>query len=152
METIVIIWAALIVVFLIVEASTAGLASIWFAVGAVAALILALIAPDTIIWQVVLFIVVSVVALIFTRPLAKKYVNSKTKATNADRVIGKVATITERIDNVAGTGTATVGGRVWTARSYNGEQLEAGTSATIKSIDGVKLILQPVAESCKAAK
>ncbi len=143
METIVIIWAVLIVAFLIVEAATAGLASIWFAAGAVAALILALISPQAIVWQIVLFVVVSVIALIITRPLAKKYVNSKIKATNADRVIGAMATVTEKIDNIEGTGTATVGGRVWTARSFSGEPIEAGATATIKSIDGVKLILQP---------
>ena len=86
MDSIQIIWAALIIVFLIVEAATAGLASIWFAIGALAALILAFIAPETVIWQVVLFIVVSVVTLVLTRPLAKKYVNGRTKPTNADRV------------------------------------------------------------------
>lgn len=88
MDTIEIIWAGLIVVFLIVEGVTAGLASIWFAAGAVAGLVLALLNVP-LGWQITAFIVVSVITLILTRPLAKKYVNKNVRPTNADRVIGR---------------------------------------------------------------
>lgn len=142
MDTIQIVWIALVVVFLIVEAISAGLASIWFAAGAVAALVASFLTAP--IWlQVVLFFVVSIVTLILTRPLARKYVNSKTQPTNADMVIGSEATVTERIDNVAGTGTVSVGGRVWTARSAGGEVIEAGVLTKVKAIEGVKLLVTP---------
>ena len=149
MEPMNIIWAALVVVFLAVEALTAGLASLWFAVGALAALIAGLFGGA--LWlQITLFIVVSAVTLVLTRPLAKKFINSRTKRTNADRVIGQTARITERIDNIAGTGAASVGGRVWTARSAGGEVSEEGAFVTIRSIEGVKLIVIPAEASCTA--
>ncbi len=149
MEPMNIIWAALVVVFLAVEALTAGLASLWFAVGALAALIAGLFGGA--LWlQITLFIVVSAVTLVLTRPLAKKFINSRTKRTNADRVIGQTARITERIDNIAGTGAASVGGRVWTARSAGGEVIEEGAFVTIRSIEGVKLIVIPAEASCTA--
>ena len=149
MEPMNIIWAALVVVFLAVEALTAGLASLWFAVGALAALIAGLFGGA--LWlHIALFIVVSAVTLVLTRPLAKKFINSRTKRTNADRVIGQTARITERIDNIAGTGAASVGGRVWTARSAGGEVIEEGAFVTIRSIEGVKLIVIPAEASCTA--
>ena len=151
MEIIQIIWAGLIIVFLLLEAATAGLTSIWFAAGSAAALILAFIAPEAIWWQITLFLVVSAVTLIITRPLAKKYLNTKVKATNADRVIGGMATVTQTIDNVAGTGEASVGGRLWTARSSGDNMIEAGTLVTVQAISGVKLIVAPADEKETAA-
>ncbi len=141
MDRMLIIWTVVIVLSLVLEGATAGLTSIWFAAGAVAAFIVALIAPRLVALQIVLFALVSIVAIILTRPLARKFINSNIKATNADRVIGEDAIVTERIDNVAGTGTATVGGRTWTARSLNGEIIEAGTLAKIHKIEGVKLLV-----------
>ena len=141
METIQIVWAALIVIFLIVEAATAGLASIWFALGSVAALILAFMKPEAIVWQVVLFVVVSVITIVLTRPLAKKYVNGKIMPTNADRVIGKTAQVTGRIDNIAGTGEVSVDGRLWSARGDGEDTIEEGTLVTVRSISGVKLLV-----------
>jgi len=135
-------WAALIVVFLIVEGITAGLASIWFALGSIAALISVFLGAP--VWlQITIFIVVSTVSLIFTRPLARKYVNKRTQPTNADRVIGKTATVTERIDNLAGKGYVSVDGRLWPARSKSGEPLEPGTVAVVRAIEGIKLIVEP---------
>lgn len=143
MDTLQIIWLALMVVFLIIEAATAGLASIWFAAGAFAALISSFLGGQ--LWlQITLFILVSVVTLVITRPLARKYVNSRVQATNADMVIGQSATVTERIDNVAGTGMATVGGRLWTARSSDGQVIEAGELTEVKAIEGVKLLVVPM--------
>ncbi len=135
-------WAVLIVVFLIIEGATAGLTSIWFAAGALTALAVTFLGGP--VWlQIVLFIAVSVVTLILTRPLAKKFVNKKIQPTNADKVIGGTATVTERIDNVAGIGAVSVGGRIWTARSATGEIIEEGTLTEIKSIEGVKLLVVP---------
>ncbi len=138
-----IIWLALFVVFLIVEAATVGLASIWFAAGALVALICT--AFGGAVWlQVALFVVVSGVTLIFTRPLAKKYLNPNRKATNADMVLTKVGTVTEDIDNITGSGTVSVGGKLWSARSLTGQVLEKGSYVRADHIEGVKLIVLPV--------
>ena len=135
-----IVWVVIMVVFLVVEAATAGLTCIWFAIGALAALIAALFGAP--IWrQLVWFFVVSVVTLYFTRPLVLKYVNSRSQPTNADMVIGKEALVTEAIDNVESAGAVAVGGKVWTARTENGEPIEVGSIVTVLRIEGVKLIV-----------
>lgn len=135
-----IVWVVIMVVFLVVEAATAGLTCIWFAIGALAALIAALFGAP--IWlQLVWFFVVSVVTLYFTRPLVLKYVNSRSQPTNADMVIGKEALVTEAIDNVESAGAVAVGGKVWTARSENGEPIEVGSIVAVLRIEGVKLIV-----------
>ena len=142
MQQMVYTWAVLIVVFLVVEGITAGLASIWFALGSVAALISVFLGAP--VWlQIVLFITVSTVTLIFTRPLARKYVNTRIQPTNADRVIGKSATVTERVDNIAGRGYVSVDGRLWPARSKTGAPLEPGTVTVVRAIEGIKLIVEP---------
>ena len=136
-------WAALIVVFLIVEGITAGLASIWFALGSVAALVSAFLGAP--VWlQITLFVIVSALTLIFTRPLARKYVNKRIEPTNADRLIGASATVTERIDNIAAKGYVKAGGRLWPARSKSGEPIEKDTVTVVRSIDGIKLIVEPL--------
>lgn len=140
-STDIIVWAAALVVFLIVEGVTAGLVSIWFAAGALAALICALLhAP---LWlELLWFAVVSLVTLILTKPLVKKYVNGRRHPTNADRHIGKRAIVTERIDNLAARGAVQLDGLVWTARSLSGETLDAGEVVTVKEIQGVKLLVE----------
>lgn len=136
-------WLSAMVIFMIVEAATVGLASIWFAIGALAALIAALLRAK--LWlQIALFIVVSVLALILTRPLVKKYLNSRKSATNADRAIGTVCIVTEDIDNVAATGSVNAAGKVWTARSLSGLPIKCGSYVRAVAIEGVKLIVEPV--------
>ena len=104
-----IVWLALMVLLLILEAATAGLTSIWFALGALAALIASFFGGA--LWlQLVWFFAVSVLTLWLTRPLALKYLNSRRVATNADRVIGAEAVVTEDIDNIAGSGAVHVDG------------------------------------------
>ena len=135
------IWLITMIVLLIVEAVVPGLVSIWFALGALAALIAAILhAP---MWlQLVWFFVVSIAALVLTRPLAKKYVNSRVKPTNADMILGKECVVTEEIDNIRGTGAVTVGGKVWTARMENdGETAAVGEVLKTLRIEGVKLIV-----------
>lgn len=128
------------VLFLAVEAVTVGLVCIWFAAGSLIALLAAMCGAQ--LWlQIVVFIIVSAATLYFTRPLVKRYVNSKVEPTNADMVIGKECRVTETVDNIAGTGAVYVDGKTWTARSENDEVIQAGTLVTAKSIDGVKLIV-----------
>lgn len=138
------IWLIAMVVFLAIEAITVGLASIWFAVGALVAWICALLGAP--IWlQIVVFIVVTAAALYFTRPIAKKYINAKVIPTNADVNIGKECRVTETIDNIAGTGAVYVGGKTWTARSADEEVIPEGALVTALRIEGVKLIVEKTA-------
>ncbi len=137
----VIFWAVAVVAFVILELATVGLASIWFALGALCALIAALLGAQ--LWlQIVWFVVVSVATLLLTRPLAKKYINSKTMATNADRVIGGRAVVKERIDELAGTGAVLADGKMWSARTVDGSAAEPGDVVTVREIRGVKLIVE----------
>ena len=138
----VIFWAVAVIAFVILELATVGLASIWFALGALCALIAALLGAP--VWlQVVWFVIVSVATLLLTRPLAKKYINSKTMATNADRVIGGKAVVKERIDELAGTGAVLADGKMWTARTADGSVAEPGDIVTVLEIRGVRLIVEP---------
>lgn len=136
----IIVWGAATVIFIAVEAATVGLASIWFAIGSVCALVAALLhAP---LWlQIIWFVLISAVTLVLTRPLAKKYINSKSEATNADRVIGSSCRVTERIDNLSGTGAVSADGKIWTARTLDGSVIEPGTVVRVADIQGVKLIV-----------
>ena len=93
--------------------------------------------------QIVLFLAVSVALLACLRPLVRKYVSPKITATNADRVIGKTAVVTESIDNIAAQGAVKVGGVVWTARSSGGKPIAAGAQVQVDRIEGVKLYVTP---------
>ncbi len=138
-----IFWLAALVVFLIVEGATVQLVSIWFAFGAFAALIASVFHAQM--WlQITLFLVVSVAALILTRPLVKKRMEKGYKPTNADRVIGKPCYVTETIDNIVGTGKVSDAGKIWTARSKTGEVLTEGSLVRPVLIEGVKLIVVPI--------
>ena len=135
-------WVAALVVFLIVEAVTAGLVSIWFVFGSLVALICA--ALGAAVWlQIFWFVIVSVATLVLTRPLVKRYVDSRSVATNAARSIGRAAVVTERIDNLAATGAVKLDGVVWTARSTDDAvAIETGERVTVRAIEGVKLIVE----------
>lgn len=145
MESTVIFWTAAIIFFMVLEAATAGLASIWFALGGVAALLTAWFRGP--IWlQVVWFIAVSVAALLLTRPLAKKFINARKEPTNADRAIGHIGIVTETVDNIAATGAVKLDGQVWTARSADGEVIAMGERVEALEIRGVKLIVKTIKE------
>lgn len=138
------IWVGLLATFVIIEASTAQLLTIWFAAGSLAALITSFF-TDNIIAQVIVFVAVSVIALAVTRPFVKKVTNSKKQPTNADMYIGKEGLVTEEINNLLAKGTIKVNGSVWSARSEtDGNQIPEGTLVTVIRIEGVKLIVRPV--------
>ena len=142
----IIFWIAMMVFFLIAEAVTANLVSLWFAAGALVALIPAL-AGGPLLAQIVVFTVVSAGTLALLRPLMKKYLSKKSDAktpenpTNSDRNIGELAICTERIDNAAGQGAVRLLGKEWTARTADGSVVEEGASVRVDSISGVKLIV-----------
>ena len=135
------IWIAAIIVFGVAEAATAGLTSIWFVLGSVAALIAAVCGGP--LWlQLVLFFAVSVAALAATRPLVTKLLKQDIKPTNADRVLGGVARVTERIDNDVPTGAVYIDGKTWTARSAGGSAIEKDEMVRILRMEGVKLYVE----------
>ena len=141
-----VLWLAGIIFFAVLEAVTASaLVSIWFSVGSLAALITSFITDNF--WiQLVVFFVVSVAVLCLVRPLSKKYFTPKTQATNADRLVGQQAVVTETIDNLAATGQVKIKGQTWTARSEGDEVLSPGTRITVVRIEGVKVIVKAAEE------
>lgn len=129
-----------------IELITVSLTSIWFVGGAVVAL-LADFLGATLAWQVILFFVVSIVLLCFTRPFAMKYINANHTKTNYEGVIGKNIRITETVNNIEQTGVATVNGLEWTVRSVDDAViLEAGTLAKVLNVSGVKLMVEEYKE------
>ena len=138
-----IVWTGAIILFGIIEAATAGLVSIWFVAGALVALVAAFVGAP--LWlQIVLFLLVSAAALALTRPMLKKITNANAIPTNADRVLGEVAKVTEAIDNENSTGAVYVDGKTWTARSLDNSVIPAGSRVQIESMQGVKLLVKPV--------
>lgn len=136
-----IIWTAAIVVFGILEAVTAQLVSIWFVFGAIAALIASFFnVPFAV--QVVIFVAVTVLALVITRPLVKRFINPKKVKTNADKVVGQAGIVVQDINNVEATGQVKVDGQIWTARSTDNNVIASGNEVIIERIDGVKLIVK----------
>jgi len=135
------VWLAAIVLFGIAEAVTATLVSIWFVAGSAVALIAALMGGSTGV-QIALFVMVSAIALAVTRPLAKKLSSRDKIATNADRVLGTEARVTEAIDNKNSMGAVYVDGKTWTARSVHDEVIPIGTQVLVKRMEGVKLFVE----------
>lgn len=135
------VWLGILVAAIVLEIATTQIVSIWFAIGALAAFIATLAGVQQLWIQIVIFVVVSAIAVIATRPLVKKIINKKAEPTNADMVIGKTGVVTETIDNLAPTGVVKVNGSVWTARSADNTVIEAGEKVIIREISGVKLIV-----------
>jgi len=136
------IWLAVVIAFGIAEAATLGLTSIWFAVGALAAMVSAIChAP----WwlQIGVFVVISVAALCLTRKKAQARFNQSREKTNADRILGEKALVLEPIDNQQALGAVKADGKVWTARSISGEPIPRGIEVTVRAIEGVKLMVEP---------
>lgn len=137
-----IIWLALIVVFLLTEAATVSLVSLWFAAGALAAMLICLLHGA--VWlQIAAFLVVSGGLLALLRPLVRRYVTPKLTSTNVDAVIGSTGLVTAAIDNVAAAGQVKLGAMVWTARSTTGEPIPEGVKVRVDRIEGVKAFVSP---------
>ena len=140
------VWTVAAVVFLIIEAVTAAMNSIWFVAGSLAALAAAALGAP--IWtQALLFVAVSGLCFAILYPRLKDLLRRDRQPTNADMVLGQECVVTQRVDNLAGTGAVTVGGKTWTARSADGQTIELGAVVTAVSIQGVKLIVSPVRET-----
>ncbi len=134
-------WIVAIVVFAVVEASTAVLVSIWFAGGALAALVASLFGA-TVSVQVLVFLTVSAVCLLALRKIAVRNMKLGNGRTNLDRIIGQEVIITETVDNINRQGAANINDVEWKVRSETGELISAGERATVTDIEGVKLIVR----------
>lgn len=140
MEKTDILWLIITILAAVIEAGVPALVSIWFVPGGLAALIASMLGAQ--LWlQIVLFLAVSCLALIVTRPLTKKLQKGEKLSTNADRVIGCAAVVTEAVDNLHAQGRVTVMGNSWSARSADDSLIGVGETVTVERIEGVKLIV-----------
>ena len=138
-----ILWLVLMVVFLAAEAATVTLVSLWFAAGALCAMVVSLLGGA--VWlQTAVFLAVSAVFLTALRPLVRKFLTPKLTATNIDSVIGSTGLVSVAIDNLAASGQVKLGGMVWTARSTTGRPIPEGTQVRVDKIEGVKVFVTPI--------
>ena len=139
-------WLVAFVILIGIEAATMALTTIWFAGGAVFAFFAAVLG-FSIQTQLVVFLIVSFILLLFTGPLAMRFVNRETVKTNVDGLIGRRAKVITKIDNNEPSGATVVDGQEWTARSMDDAvTIPVGTHVVIKEVRGVKLIVEPVSE------
>lgn len=138
-------WLSLAIALLVIELSTTQFVSIWFAIGAgVTSLIKAIFTDIGVIWQAMIFVLISAVLLIATRPFVKRFLHKKGKdsETNLELVLGKEAIVVEEINNIKGEGAIKINGLVWSARSSDNSQIPVDTVVVFKEIDGVKAIVE----------
>lgn len=136
-----IFWLIVFVVLLIVEIATMGLTTIWFAGGALVSFLAAYIGFGVVV-QVVLFLIVSILLLVLTRPIAVKFFNQERQKTNVESLIGQKAVVKEAIDTIQATGRVEVNGMEWSAKTDAAGIIEANAIVIIKGIQGVKLIVE----------
>ena len=138
-----VLWLILMVLFTIAEIGTVSLISVWFALGAFAAMLAALLKLGVLV-QIVLFTVVSALSLALIYPRIRKKTAANRTPTNADRIVGMTAVVTEAIDAIAGTGAVKVDGKVWSARTADGGTLVPGALVKVRKIEGVRAIVEAV--------
>jgi membrane protein implicated in regulation of membrane protease activity len=142
MDNMIAFWLIIFILLVMVELATMGLTTVWFAGGALAAIVIA--ALDLQIWlQVVIFLVVSILLLYFTRPIAVKYFNKDRIKTNVESYVGRDVIVISEVDNLQGIGQVTLDGQEWTARTaVHGITMPIGTVGVVKAVEGVKLIIE----------
>ena len=134
-------WIAIAAVMAVAEAATVQLVSLWFVGGALGAIVANLLGAP--LWaQVLTFALVSLALLLLLRPILKKYVKKDIVSTNVDALVGRKALVIERIDNLHATGRIKLDGTDWTARSVDNTVIESDSEVVIRSIEGVKAIVE----------
>lgn len=142
MDMVLIFWMVILILCIVIEVLTLGLTTIWFAAGALVAIFAALLYAPIFV-QVILFLLVSLTLLFFTRPIAVKYFNRDRVKTNVESMVGRQAIVIGEIDNVQATGQVTVSGQEWSARSWDDKvRIPAGAVVVVVAISGVKLIVR----------
>jgi membrane protein implicated in regulation of membrane protease activity len=139
-NTYVYVWLGLMVVLIGIEAATVSLTTIWFAGGSLVAFILALF--NLPLWtQITAFLVVSIIMIVFTRPIAVKYLKVGKEKTNIEAIIGNTGLVTMDISEHK-PGQVKVKGQIWTAVSKSGESIPADTEVEVLAVEGVKLVVK----------
>ena len=135
------IWFGLMAVMLIIELFTAGLTTIWFAAGALCAMAVCALGMG-LPAQIIVFVAVSFIMLVFTRPIAARYLNRQTHKTNAEAIVGRKVRVTQDINNLKEEGEVTVNGLPWKARSSDDTiTFRRDEQVIVRGIEGVKLIV-----------
>ena len=132
-------WLGMVIVFTVIEIFTAGLTTIWFAIGSIPMIFLSFL-PIPFLYQVLIMLVISIVLLIFTRPFFVKKLNANKEKTNVDALIGKTALVTKKITKFE-KGEVKIDGKIWTAKSVSDEDIEEGTECLLQRIEGVTAIV-----------
>jgi len=144
-------WLVLSVILFVIEGTTVQLVCIWFAVGALFAMLASFVGAP--VWlQLLIFLISSIGVLIVGRPFLMDKLVRRREPTNADRVIGQVGIVLEQVDNVEQTGRVSANGLDWTARSERGEIIPEKSRVLVKYIDGVKLIVEPIREETELSE
>jgi membrane protein implicated in regulation of membrane protease activity len=151
MPTAIYYWTGAVILFALIEASTVSLVSIWFIGGSLAALAAAALGASVGL-QIGIFIVVSALLLALLRPLVKKYVSPHRVKTNADRLIGQQALVTEQIENLRELGAIKINGVLWTAKSADNSVIPAGTPVKITRLEGAKVYVEPLTAAVGSTK
>ena len=136
-----ILWIIFLVAMLILEASTANLVSIWFAAGALGAIVAAALGAQPV-WQLAVMVGVSAIAVVAAGPFIKNHHKTNAIATNADRIVGETGIVTDDINAEKFAGQVNVAGRQWSAVSFDRSDIAAGSKVKVKSISGVKLVVE----------
>ena len=135
------VWLILLGILLVIEIITLGLTTIWFAGGALIAFLVAILGGA--LWlQVVVFLAVSMLLLIFTRPIAMKYMNKNVQKTNVDSLEGEIAVVILTIDNLKGTGQVVIRGMEWSAKARGDKVIKEGTVVKVITVEGVKAVVE----------
>ncbi len=138
-----ILWLGLAVLLGIIEAGTLGLVTIWFAIGSLIAMLVAL-AGLGFQWQFTAFMIASLVLLYFTKPFLKKFLKQKTERTNADMVLGEKGKVVQRISHFNNTGQVRVKGQIWTAKAFDRSEIEVDELVEVLEINGVTLLVRKI--------
>lgn len=136
-------WLVLAAVFCMIEAATANLTTIWFAVSAVIVAVLAAFDAAAL-TQLLGFMCIAIILLVLTRPLVKKLLVKKTVATNADRIISQLGVVTEEVDPVLNKGQVMVMGQSWSAKSEDNNKIEVDRTVVVVRLEGVRAVVKPV--------
>lgn len=134
-------WLALAVVLGVIEASTSNLITLWPAIAALLTSCFAAFGIDSM-WLAIIFIILSAILLVCTRPLVKRFISRRTVATNADRIIGMEGVVTSRIDPIENTGQVKIMGQIWSAKSNDGKPVEADSLVIVTALEGVKAVVE----------
>ena len=136
------LWMAVFIISLVIELATVNLVSIWFTVGSLFALMANQLKLD-IAYQIVIFIILSIICILLIRPLAANYLRGNIVKTNADRAVGEHVTLLKAISENT-WGEVKVNGVLWHARSYDNKPIEQGTKVEVLAIEGAKLVVKRI--------